>query len=161
MSWLVGGVTGILLFIPISFVIAGAWGTQPLLVVGLLVALLYGLVAVAFRPKGFLVSDSDLAIQWPVRQMVYPVSTLTSAEVLTASDFYQQFRWTVRVGAGGLFGTFGWLWTAQGWVTTYASRHDTFVLVRRAKGSPLLITPDRAEEFVSILMRAISQNNIA
>ena len=62
--------------------------------------------------------------------------------------------WGMRVGAGGLWGGFGLLWTARrGIVQMYVSRLDRFVWIERGKERPWLITPERAEEFVAALTR--------
>jgi hypothetical protein len=61
----------------------------------------------------------------------------------------------MRIGAGGLWGGFGWLYTRKGLLDLYVSRTDRFVLVRRRIGRPLLLTPERDEAFVDAL-RALS-----
>ena len=62
--------------------------------------------------------------------------------------------WGMRVGAGGLWGGFGWLWTSRrGIVQMYVSRLARFVWIERGKERPWLITPERAEEFVAALTR--------
>jgi hypothetical protein len=62
----------------------------------------------------------------------------------------------MRIGAGGLWGGFGWLYTRRGLVDLYVSRTDRFVLVRRRAGRPLLLTPERDASFVDAL-RALSR----
>jgi hypothetical protein len=62
--------------------------------------------------------------------------------------------WGMRVGAGGLWGGFGWLWTSRrGIVQMYVSRLDRFGWIERGKERQWLITPERAEEFVAALTR--------
>lgn len=57
----------------------------------------------------------------------------------------------MRVGVGGLWGGFGWLWTQrQGALEFYISRSTGLVLLERPAGRSLLITPDRPAEFVAI-----------
>jgi hypothetical protein len=60
----------------------------------------------------------------------------------------------VRVGAGGIWGGFGWLWTKrQGLVQMYISRTEGFVWIERAGARPWLLTPEQPEEFVRALSR--------
>ena len=73
---------------------------------------------------------------------------------MTRADLRQEIGWGMRIGAGGLWGGFGWLWTARrGVVWMYISRLDRFVWVEQANERPLLITPDRDEAFVLALSR--------
>jgi hypothetical protein len=55
----------------------------------------------------------------------------------------------MRVGAGGLWGAFGLLKTRRETFSMWISRTDRWVLVTLKGDRPLLITPDRAEEFVA------------
>ena len=60
--------------------------------------------------------------------------------------------WCVRVGAGGLWGGFGWLWTQRrGIVQMYISRSDRLVWIERINDRPWLITPEQPEAFVQAL----------
>jgi hypothetical protein len=64
----------------------------------------------------------------------------------------------MRIGAGGLWGGFGWLYTRKGLLDLYVSRTDRFVLVRLRTGRPLLITPDADERFVAAF-RAVAPHD--
>ena len=75
--------------------------------------------------------------------------------MLSREAFRREFGWGVRIGAGGLWGGFGWLYTSKGLVGLYVSRTDRVVLVRRRAGRPLLVTPEDDERFVAAL-RAVS-----
>jgi hypothetical protein len=58
----------------------------------------------------------------------------------------------MRVGAGGLWGGFGWFWTTRrGLVRMYVSRIDHFVWIERGPAQPWLITPDHPDAFVRAL----------
>lgn len=58
----------------------------------------------------------------------------------------------MRIGVGGLFGGFGYLWTTnRGMVEFYITRQDQFVLIDLRKGKSLLLSVDRPEEFVKAL----------
>jgi hypothetical protein len=55
---------------------------------------------------------------------------------------------------GGLWGTFGWLWTSRaGLVDVFVTRTDGLVLVTSREARPLLITPADPDAFV----RAVSE----
>ena len=59
---------------------------------------------------------------------------------------------SMRVGAGGLGGGFGWLWTQKrGVVRMYISRTDGLVWIERRSDRPWLITPERPDNFVRAL----------
>jgi len=57
----------------------------------------------------------------------------------------------MRIGVGGLWGGFGWLYTSKGLLDFYASRTDRLVLVRLRARRPLLVTPETEERFVAAL----------
>jgi hypothetical protein len=62
--------------------------------------------------------------------------------------------WGLRVGAGGLGGGFGWLWTQRrGIVQMYVSRIDGLVWIERVHDRPWLVTPEQPEAFVRALSR--------
>jgi hypothetical protein len=62
----------------------------------------------------------------------------------------------MRIGAGGRWGGFGWLYTPKGLLGLYVSRTDRVVLVRLRTGRPLLVTPENDDGFVAAL-RAVSR----
>jgi hypothetical protein len=58
----------------------------------------------------------------------------------------------MRIGVGGLWGGFGWLWTThRGIVQMYVSRTDGYVWIERGKQRPWLITPDDPDGFIRAL----------
>jgi hypothetical protein len=72
--------------------------------------------------------------------------------LIDRDELRRQVGWGMRVGAGGLWGGFGWLWTTRrGIVQMYVSRLDRFVWIERGGERPWLITPDRPEMFVAAL----------
>ena len=131
-----------------------ALGPAPLFLgaVGLAVAALYGAVWLWWRPAAFIVSGAGLRVRFPGRRVEIPAHDVTGARVLGAEEFKREFGLSLRVGAGGLWGGFGWLWTSRGgWVEFYVSRTDGFVLVARRAGTPLLVTPEDPEGFAEAL----------
>ena len=63
-------------------------------------------------------------------------------------ELKRRYGWQARVGVGGLWGGFGWLYSTKGWMEFYVSRMDGYVLMSRAEGRPLLLSPERAEAFL-------------
>lgn len=140
--------------IPALFVAIAAAGVAPLFMlgVGFAVAALYGAIWLWWRPASFALSGAGLELQFPGRRAVVEAHEMTGARRLEAPDFKREFGFALRVGVGGLWGGFGWLWTRLGgWVEFYISRTDGFVLVERRGGTPLLLTPEDPEGFAEAL----------
>ncbi|MBI3924532.1 MAG: hypothetical protein HY319_03245 [Armatimonadetes bacterium] len=114
---------------------------------------LYAAVYLAWRPSRFEISPAELCIRFPIRRRTVPRGSIRTAEPIDSKQFRERFGRAVRVGVGGLWGGFGWLWTSKGWVEFYVSRTDAFVLLEREGMIPLLITPERPEEFARELGR--------
>src|SRR5262249_13219822 len=81
---------------------------------------------------------------------------IRGATVLAKGDTRRELGFGMRIGAGGLWGGFRWLWTTRrGLLDLYVSRETDVVLVEldpRA-GRSLLLTPERPEAFVAPLQR--------
>ena len=156
MSPLIRGLTIFLLLLPVVFVAIGALGGGPagvvLLATGALIALLYASIWWGGRPSRFLVTDAALTIVWPVRRAVVPRHDVAGARVMTLREFRDEYGNTVRVGAGGLFGTFGWLWSRRGgWLDVYVTNLGDWVVVERRSGRPLVLSPADPEGFAAAL----------
>jgi hypothetical protein len=154
MSGLIRALTAAVLAIPALFVAAGLAAPAPLLVtVGVVTALLYLAIWLGGRPTAFEVSAAALRIRFPWRTRAVPAREILGVRLISGTAFREEFGFAVRIGVGGLWGGFGWLWTAQrGFVELYVSRVDGLVLVERRRGeTPLLVTPAEPEEFVEAL----------
>lgn len=119
-----------------------------LLMVGLALAILYLCVWLWMRPRHFAVDEHAMVIAWPLRSRRIERTELRSARIITAKEFRRDYGFAVRIGVGGLWGGFGLLWTRPKTFEMYVSRSDGLVIVERDNGRPLLITPERSEEFV-------------
>jgi hypothetical protein len=154
MSRAIAILTVVLWGVPALFLgLAGA-GAAPLFLggVGCLVAGVYGAVWIWWRPSRFVLRSAGLEVEFPGRRAEIPAHDITGARLLGADEFRREFGRALRVGAGGLWGGFGWLWTQRGgWVEFYVSRTDGFVLVERRSGTPLLVTPEDPEGLVEAL----------
>ena len=154
MSRAIAVLTAVGWLVPALFVgLAIAGVAAPFLLgLGALVALLYAAIWIWWRPGAFVVSGAGLELRFPGRRLAVPGHELTGARQIDAAGFRREFGLALRVGAGGLWGGFGWLWTRRGgWVEFYVSRTDGFVLLTRRGGTPLLLTPEDPEGFVEAL----------
>ena len=152
--------TWIVLALPLVSALGGSLGRGPaqaiLLAVTVLVLILYASVWLLWRPTAFEVDGSGLRIRWPLRSRAIPAREIAEASLLSRDAFRREFGWGMRIGAGGLWGGFGWLYTSKGLLGLYISRTDRLVLVRLRTGRPLLVTPEGDERFVAAL-RAVSR----
>lgn len=163
MSPAIAWLTASLWLLPVGFVAWAAIAPTPdqkklagAIAVFLLVV--YGAIWLVGRPSQLVVSDDGLDLVFPLWRRHVPRAKIADIRLATQDAFHQEFGFAIRVGAGGLWGGFGWLWTArQGWVEFYVSRFDTLAIVERFSAAaasrspdlPLVLTPDRAEEFVA------------
>jgi hypothetical protein len=110
----------------------------------------YVVVWVYYRPTRFELTGEGLLIRWPLRTRVYPYAKLGKPEVVSYDTFKSRHGRGMRVGAGGLWGGFGLLVCKNTTFNFYISRLDDIVLAT-AEPRPLMITPERAAEFVKAL----------
>src|SRR5690349_16485931 len=122
-----------------------------LLTVALLV-LIYVWIALWFRPTCFVVQPRTLDIVWPLRQRQIPRDDIAAVRLMDKHELEREVGRSMRVGAGGFGGGFGWLWTEKrGVVRMYISRTDGLVWIERRRDRPWLITPERPDTFVRAL----------
>lgn len=145
-----------LLGVAVAFFAAGGFTVRPqaALGVGGGLALLSAVVWLFFRPARFVVEPGALTLEYPLRNKRIALDGVTGVQVMTPAEFRARFGWALRVGVGGLFGGFGWLYTGKGWVEMDISRTDGMVLVDFDRRSPLLVTPARPEAFVQAVLAA-------
>jgi hypothetical protein len=146
--------TLVLAALPVTFLVAGSVGPRALYLPALLLLLTYAWVWARFRPTAFVVHTDTLEVIWPLKRRRIRRDKISSVRVVDRQELRHEVGWGMRVGAGGLWGGFGWLWTSRrGIVQMYVSRLDRFVWIERGKERPWLITPECAEEFVAALTR--------
>ena len=108
-----------------------------------------------FRPSAFIVDTAALTLTFPARTMRFSRDTVTNATIVDRRALRTRCGPSLRVGAGGFLGGFGFLWTRRaGWLHLYVSRTDQMVLVERSIGASLLVTPDHPQRFVDALLPA-------
>ncbi|MCA9750573.1 MAG: hypothetical protein KC591_00135 [Gemmatimonadetes bacterium] len=120
-----------------------------MVVPALFLVILYSWIWLRFRPTRFVIHPDRLEVHWPLKRRAVPRQQVAEVRVLGRRALLDSTGWTVRIGAGGLWGGFGWLWTRRkGIVEMYISRTDEFVWMERPEGRPLLITPEEPAAFV-------------
>jgi hypothetical protein len=157
MSRSIAVLSGVLLALPLLF-LAGAFLLNEqaarivLLAVTCFVLAVYASVWIWWRPSRFEVTAAGLHIRFPARARLVPSHDVASARVIEGRELRALVGLAIRVGAGGLWGGFGWLWTTRrGLVEFYVSRFDRYVWLERRAGRPLLFTPRDPERLVRAL----------
>ena len=144
--------TLVFLALPPALIVIGLWETRALLAPGLVLVVIDAWVWLRFRPSRFLVHDDRLEVIWPLKRREVHRGDITRVRLMDRQGLQKETGWGLRVGAGGLWGGFGWLWTQKrGIVQMYVSRTDGFVWIERTHGRPWLITPEKPESFVRAL----------
>jgi hypothetical protein len=144
MCTLMRAVTVVLLFLPL--LVGAALACTPIPFLGACtfasLALLYLYVWLWWRPTHFALDDAGLTIRWPARRARVPWDRIGDAREVTSRELREELGIAARVGIGGLWGGFGWLWSSRrGWLDLYVSRTDGMVLVEGKGRRPLLVTP--------------------
>lgn len=141
-----------LLTLPFGFLVAAMSGARIHVAPCLIVMTLYAWVWLRFRPRCFTLSSRSLDVIWPLKRREIPRESITSVRLLDRDTLRGEIGWGMRIGAGGLGGGFGWLWTTRhGIVQMYVSRTDRFVWIERKPDRPWLLTPEHPDEFVRML----------
>jgi hypothetical protein len=152
MSPLILVLTLALLALPLVFLANAVIGGGRLAIPGLLLVAIYAWVWLRFRPTLFVVRPGVLEVIWPLKRRQIRREEIADVRLIDKGELRQQVGWGMRVGAGGLWGGFGWLWTARrGIVQMYISRTDGFVWIERVDERPWLITPEHPEAFIRSL----------
>ena len=147
--------TIVLLVVPVAFFIAILTGQKEIAAPFLIICDIYAWVWLGFRPSTFIIHPNELEVVWPLKQRRVPRQSILTIRQLDPKTLKAEIGWGARVGAGGLWGGFGWLWSKnRGIVQIYISRTDRFVWIERGDERPWLITPERPDEFI----RELSDN---
>jgi hypothetical protein len=152
MSRLILTITLFLLVLPLGFFVGALVVSPALAVPAVFLVAIYAWVWLRFRPSRFVVRREGLRVSWPLKRRDIPRAEISTVRLVDTHELQREIGWGMRVGAGGLWGGFGWLWTKRrGIVQMYISQTDRFVWIERAGGRPWLITPERPEAFVRAL----------
>ncbi len=149
------------IFLPLPLLLAAAaltrGGPPVLLGVAAFVAAVYASVWLWFRPTRFELTPGALRIVWPIRRREIDLRSVAALEIVSSRELRREFGLLLRVGAGGLWGGFGMLWSSKGQqLDFYVSRLAPLLLIRRREGRSLLITPDDPERFAAELRARIA-----
>jgi hypothetical protein len=154
MCTVIRALTVVALALPVVIVAIAVSESLLMSVPALLVGAIYAWVWLRFRPTRFVIRPDALEIVWPLKHRLILRSEISTIRVLNRHEVRRETDWAVRVGAGGLWGGFGWLWTRRrGIVQMYISRLDGFVWIERVSGRPWLITPEQPEVFARALTK--------
>jgi hypothetical protein len=144
--------TVVLLVLPPAFLLLATLWTPVLLGPAVFMLVIYAWIWLRYRPTAFVVHPRTMEVTWPLRRREIPRDDISAVRVIDRQTLRREAGWGMRVGAGGLFGGFGYLWTTnRGLVRMYVSRTDRFVWIERKSGRPWLITPEQPEAFVRAL----------
>jgi len=144
--------TVVLLPLPLVFLALAALWTPLLLAPALFILVIYAWIWLLSRPTAFVVQPRAIEITWPLKRQEIPRSDIQAVRIIDRQTLRREAGWGMRVGAGGLFGAFGYLWTTRrGLVRMFVSRTDRFVWIERKSERPWLITPDQPDAFVRAL----------
>jgi hypothetical protein len=151
MCGLIGGLTLAMLALPVLVAAGFLEGLPaPALWLPAGIALLYLSIWLWWRPSRFELDASGLTIRWPLRRQHIPWHQIREARALRSLELRDELGFAARIGAGGLWGGFGWVWSSRrGLLDLYVSRTDGMVMIERRPGRALLITPEQPREFAS------------
>jgi hypothetical protein len=153
MSPFIRGLTLFLLALPAAFIGTALLGpASVLLPAGTVLFALYAWVWLRFRPTRFVVSPDGIDVYWPLKHRRIARSSIRSVRRLNGAELRALVGSGIRVGAGGLWGGFGWLWTThRGIAQMYVSRTNDFIWIERGAERPWLVTPADPDGFVRAL----------
>jgi tetratricopeptide (TPR) repeat protein len=156
MDFLIRLLTAALLVLPLLFLAIALLANTFLLLPTAFLVVVYVWIALWFRPTRFVVGPRALEIVWPLRRREIPREDITGVRLVDKHALRGEVGWAMRMGAGGLGGAFGWLWTQKrGVVRMYIARTDGLVWIERRSDRPWLITPERPDAFVRTLSSAL------
>jgi hypothetical protein len=141
-----------LLLLPVLFFATVLLAGSPLALPGVAIVATYAWIWLRLRPTRFAVSADALEVIWPLRRQRIPRREIASVRLIDNAGLRREVGFALRVGAGGLWGGFGWLWSRRrGIVQMYVSRLDGFVWIETHGGRPWLVSPAEPERFVRAL----------
>jgi hypothetical protein len=152
MSASIAALTLVLWLIPVGIAALGFMRYPPLLGLALFFVAIYATVWFWFRPQRFVITPTELIVEWPWRTEHLARRSILRVESLTPVALKAHIGRGVRIGAGGLWGGFGLLKTTrEGTLRFYISRLDGYVWIGRGSERAWLITPEHPEAFVAAM----------
>jgi hypothetical protein len=152
MDGLMSALTTLMLALPVLFAVFAFYSIKEFAVPAIFLVLIYLWIWLRFRPTSFIVHPDRIDIIWPLKTRHISRHQITAIEILDRKQLRERVGTGLRVGAGGVWGGFGWLWSSKlGLVQMYVSRTDRFVFITLNRERPWLITPYPTIEFVNSL----------
>ncbi|PWK28575.1 PH (Pleckstrin Homology) domain-containing protein [Arcicella aurantiaca] len=122
---------------------------QQILLISIIPIIIICLIAYAYRPNNYSVSDDKLLIHRLIGDVEIKRRDIQSVEMIDESKVRNSIR---TFGSGGFFGSYGKFWNSTlGKMTWYVTRKDNFVLVITTEEEKILLTPDEPEAFVAFI----------
>jgi hypothetical protein len=144
--------TLVLLLLPVPFFIVAFTLHRLFVLPALSFLFISAWVWLWFRPTSFIVDPRDIEIVWPLRRRKIRRDTITSFRRINRQELRNEIGWALRIGGGGLWGGFGFLWTTRRRIVRmYVSRLDAFIWIERGREQPWLITPEQPDVFLHAL----------
>jgi hypothetical protein len=104
-------------------------------------------ITYGFSPKAYALEDRQLIIYRPFQNKLYATEGILTVSLVDKKELKKSIR---VFGVGGLFGYFGLFRNSRyGTMIWYATRRDQFVVIERANGRTIVLTPDDPNAFVS------------
>ena len=126
--------TVLLLLLPVAFFVVAFTHHRLFVLPALFLLFVDAWIWLWFRPTAFVVGPTEVEIVWPLRRLRLGRDTITSVGRIDRRTLRTEVGWGMRVGAGGLWGGFGFLWTTRrGLVRMYVSRVDDLVWIERGR----------------------------
>lgn len=162
MSSVIKGLTIALWLLPLFFgIFSLIFREWQLFNIGLILIALYSAVWLWCRPSRFMILNNYIEIVFPAWRRSIPIQDISGIRIISQNSFQQEFGWAMRIGVGGLWGGFGWLWTSRGgFLEFYISQLDEFVIISRLKGNSLLITPVNPNHFIETVEEMLILSSI-
>ena len=116
--------------------------------------LLTWLIAYAYRPISYSITDTSVIIHRLLSDKVITRNNIKSVELFVNGEL----NFAVRTfGVGGLFGYFGKFFKGSiGSMNWYATRRNKVVLIRTNEGENIVVSPDDYQNFMRELTAPVS-----
>lgn len=101
--------TLILLLVPVAMLGYAVLACMAFIGPSLFVVLVYAWVWLLFRPTGFVIHPDALEVVWPMKRRRVSRSSIQTVRLIDRDALKREIDWGIRIGAGGLWGGFGWL----------------------------------------------------
>src|SRR5262249_16937844 len=107
------GLTVFLWVLPLALFAGAVFFNRALMGPALFVVVIYAWVWLRFRPTRFVLRTDALEVNWPLKRREISRAQVSTVRIIDRHELRRDCGWCLRVGAGGLWGGFGWLWTER------------------------------------------------